>query len=228
MRAIQLTKGRVALVDDDDYAAVMRHSWYAHNTGDKWYAATRIRGTFRYLHRFLMDAAPGQEIDHVNSDGLDCRRENLRPATRQQQSANSRLQWRSRFKGVKRIVHRDGSTVWRAVVSVHRVRRWRVAASEIDAARLYNEMAAEAFGPFAKPNDFSAQTEPPGVVMAEPVLCQAPGCSSEGIRRRGRFYCAPHWALPGYARYRIRRRAEITAEQQATVVRELLDVVGRR
>ena len=147
---IPLTKGRFALVDLADFALVSARHWYAHCTGSKWYAAARFQGRFTYLHHFLLGRPVSPlEIDHVNGDGLDCRRANMRVATRQQQSANMRLQRRraSTFKGVRR----HGAT-WLAIVSVNREPRRVRCESEIEAAKAYDRMAREAFGEFARLN----------------------------------------------------------------------------
>lgn len=86
-KALKLTKGQRTIVDVADLEKLSTHRWHA--TGPvqstkKYYACTKIRPVPKanqktlLLHRFLLDAEPGQEIDHVNGDTLDNRRINLR------------------------------------------------------------------------------------------------------------------------------------------------------
>ncbi|MBI5643318.1 MAG: HNH endonuclease [Deltaproteobacteria bacterium] len=103
MRVIPLTKGHVAIVDEEDYGRVSMMRWYAHSEG---YAVNdgRKRGGsgMVLMHRFILNAPVGIDVDHVDGDGFDNRRVNLRMATRSQNNMNSRKRDRctSRFKGV--------------------------------------------------------------------------------------------------------------------------------
>lgn len=88
MRQIELTQGKFALVSDEDYDRVAAFKWGAHlsSRGTKWYARRRARkeekarwGDHIRLHHFVLgiapkELAPGHVVDHVNHDGLDCRR----------------------------------------------------------------------------------------------------------------------------------------------------------
>lgn len=59
----------------EDYKEVSRHKWTTNNTG---YAVSRINGKLVLLHRFILKPKKGQQVDHVNLDKTDNRRENLR------------------------------------------------------------------------------------------------------------------------------------------------------
>jgi len=105
---VPLTKGRFAIIDGADAERVGAVSWCAigPNPQGKYYAGRNIgprssRSMLR-LHRFLMEAGSYVDVDHINGDGLDCRRSNMRLATRAQNRANmgrTRLNT-SGFKGV--------------------------------------------------------------------------------------------------------------------------------
>lgn len=96
MKEIPLTRGAVALVDDEDFERVNQHSWSLMNNG----AAQARIGKIRVLmHRFIMEAEPGQYIDHINRNRIDNRRCNLRFATLSQNGANKRG-WAGNYKGV--------------------------------------------------------------------------------------------------------------------------------
>lgn len=95
MRQVCLTKGFVALVDDDDYDYVARYKWRVQRRKNHCYA---IRHSYeggkqrtRYMHREIMGVRdPKIEVDHVNHDGLDNQKSNLRACTRAQNRQNAR------------------------------------------------------------------------------------------------------------------------------------------
>ena len=102
MKEIPLTQGKVALVDDEDYAALNAFKWSAYRGGRTWYAVRAIRRpgggqTTESLHRVVLarklnrDLTKKEYCDHVDGDGLDDRRENLRSVTWDQ---NMRNCWR--------------------------------------------------------------------------------------------------------------------------------------
>lgn len=165
-RTVQLSRGLVAIVDDEDYERVTAlGGWFAGvGLGGRMSARRnqRIRSgrgsgarTVIYLHRFILNAKPGQQIDHKNGDTLDNRRSNLRFCTSSQNCQNRRARSdnASGFKGVHLERRADG----RAALYVVQVRgngmhfRRRVK-SAIDGARLYDEVALRFFGRFARLN----------------------------------------------------------------------------
>src|ERR1035437_7781435 len=100
---ILLPQGKVALVDDEDYERAMTAGpWHGHKGPNALYVHhSAPNRTSVYLHRFLLNAPKGIDVDHVNRDGLDNRRANLRLCTRPQNLANMRPGGgTSRFKGV--------------------------------------------------------------------------------------------------------------------------------
>lgn len=153
MTQIQLSRGQFAIVDDDDVEWLSYFSWHvmpAVRPNGGFYAATSVGNRTVYLHRLIMRAETGQTVDHINSDKLDCRRTNLRIATRTEQARNSIAKGgRSAFKGVS--LHESGR--WRAEIELPgRKRIVKYAGTEVDAARLYDDLAREHFGIFAKLN----------------------------------------------------------------------------
>lgn len=88
MAKIALTQGKFALIDDEDLPYVLQFTWYAARCPDgrtgyfeKWYARRSSKTGPKYLHRELMRTPKGVVVDHINGDGLDCRRENMRNTT---------------------------------------------------------------------------------------------------------------------------------------------------
>jgi hypothetical protein len=89
MKTIPLTKGKVAIVDDEDFEALSAHKWYAIKGGTRFYAVRSSgKPTKIKMHRAIMQPRDGMDIDHISGDGLDNRRENLRVATRSQNMMN--------------------------------------------------------------------------------------------------------------------------------------------
>ena len=143
--------GAVALVDDGDWPLVAGIAWRGlidRRSREIVYAIARIDGQTVYLHRLLMGALPGEEVDHEDGDGLNNRRGNLRLATHAQNLANQAPQSgrSSRFKGVSWYT-RSGR--WRATAARRHVGFFD---DEEDAARAYDAAARAAFGAFARVN----------------------------------------------------------------------------
>ena len=94
MKQIQLTRGYFALIDDADFDHINQWKWHAlvikRPNVTKVYAV-RNEGTKKvYMHRALMDAPSGIDVDHKDDNGLNNQRENLRIATRSQNNWNSK------------------------------------------------------------------------------------------------------------------------------------------
>lgn len=105
MKAIPLTQGKRALVDDQWYDRLSSMRWQAardHNR-NRFYAVHARRGKPNLnMARVIMDAPDGMMIDHVNHDTLDNRMSNLRVCTNRQNQGNQKpkVGFSSRFKGV--------------------------------------------------------------------------------------------------------------------------------
>lgn len=155
MKEIPLTQGKVALVDDEDYESLNAFKWHAANCNGAYYAARSVwigLGKQRYvlMHRELLNVS--REVDHINNDGLDNRRANLRPASRSQQNQNSRkrMECSSVFKGVYWNIP---SKKWQAYIRVNHIRiHLGLFHCEKAAALAYDSAAVEAFGDYAKTN----------------------------------------------------------------------------
>ena len=87
MCKIKLFGGKFALVSFDDYVALSGFRWHLGRKGQ--YAARKVNGSSVYMHRIIMRAKKGEQVDHINGYTLDNRRENLRICTPLENSANS-------------------------------------------------------------------------------------------------------------------------------------------
>lgn len=146
---------RHAIVDPKD-AELAKHAWHAVENRGKFYARRvdwndgnpkRV-----YLHREIMGVGfgSGVEVDHINGNSLDCRRANLRVATRTQQGQNARRPDHN-TSGYKGVASSRGR--WRAFIKLdQRQRHLGCFRTRAEAARAYDAAALELFGEFARLN----------------------------------------------------------------------------
>ena len=154
---INLKGPHYTLVDYRDYKELSKYNWRIKKCKHTSYVVRTCReeGTTRqiYLHRAIMNFPKDLFIDHINRNGLDNRRANLRPATHKQNNWNTRRgfnQGSSKYKGVG-WDKRAGK--WRAILrSDGRYRNLGYFKNEIDAARAYDIAAKIHRGKFAALN----------------------------------------------------------------------------
>jgi len=162
MKTINLTQGKVAFVDDSDYDYLNQFSWHAQLIGKSWYATrstyiNRKNGSV-YMHREVMSHPKGALIDHIDGDGLNCQRNNLRLSTRQQNAFNTKdVDGQIGYKGVypHRRIGRTGKETFPIVAKIKINGRsiWiGTFKTAEDAAMAYDKKAIELFGEFASLN----------------------------------------------------------------------------
>ena len=147
---------KVALVDDDDYAWLIDspYNWKASKHGYIWYARRTVpnQASAVLMHRLILGAKKGEITDHINGDGLDNQRHNLRFATTRQNDQNQRRvrPSSSQYQGVS-IEKATG--IWVAMIGVDKkVIRLGRYASEEEAAKAYDIAALKHYGSNAKVN----------------------------------------------------------------------------
>lgn len=138
MKRIKLTQNKYAVVDDADYKWLSTQKWHAWNDhGKGWYARGKLGS---YMHRVIMCAKPGEQIDHINHNGLDNRRCNLRICTHRQNQYNRKAEQgcNSKFKGVYLIAGK----YWYAEIKIEGKRIYLGSfSSEKEAAKAYDKAA---------------------------------------------------------------------------------------
>jgi len=122
MKKIELTKGYSAIVDDEDYEKLIdMGSWYAVVTNTNAYACVKkqenyIRVTY-CMHRIVMSAQEGLEVDHINHNGCDNRKENLRLCSRRDNSKNIIL-GSNNTSGVRGVSYSKAAKKWQSTIKV--------------------------------------------------------------------------------------------------------------
>ncbi|MFA6043577.1 MAG: HNH endonuclease, partial [Phycisphaerales bacterium] len=141
-REIPLTKGFVAIVDDEDFERINALKWCA--TSDPYAVRSHpVNGVWirLWMHRVVLDAPPGRLVDHISGDKLDNRRANLRLCTPAENARNTPGGWgRFGFKGVRR--EKCGLYAAHIQVAGRRYYTYHLTTAE-EAARAYDEMRSE-------------------------------------------------------------------------------------
>lgn len=157
VRQVPLSRGMFAIVDAADFPKLFGHKWYAVRRHRNFYAETKINGKPVLMHIFLIGKRRGFVTDHINGDGLDNRRCNLRFATHLQNMANRKraIHSKSGFKGVHQDQYGGFVAAARKNGEYHYAGYFH---SAKEAALAYDAKAKEIHGEFARlnfPKEFS-------------------------------------------------------------------------
>ena len=161
MQEIKLTQGKIALVDDEDYDWINQWRWCATLQNKKyWYAMRNDYSTGKrisvMMHRVIMKTERGFLVDHIDHDGFNNQKLNLRNCTYTQNNSNRISHGTSKYLGVSFVkVRRNGRTYTyiRAHICTngHKIDLGEFK-DEITAAQSYNEAAVRLHGEFANLN----------------------------------------------------------------------------
>ena len=164
MKKIELTRGLVTQMDDNDFEWLLAWEWRAHKQkdGNAYAMSGRI-----LMHRLLVNAELGQYVDHIDGDGLNNQRDNLRLCSHLQNCRNRKkcvrepvLPGYSHYAGVssRSRWHKEPKWVWMAGIYINgKYKLLGTFENELDAAKAYDNAALEFFGEFANLNFGGAQ-----------------------------------------------------------------------
>lgn len=147
---IHKNKNYKIYIDPEDAHLLIEKAWHIKSGKGKFYLVHNYLENGRYksiwLHREILGAISTQEVDHVNGNGLDNRKENLRVCNRKENTYNRKPNKGSKYKGVtlkpngkwEAQIQKDGKKI-----SIGRFTLLK------DALLAYNQYATKLFGQFA-------------------------------------------------------------------------------
>lgn len=189
MIEITLTQNKKTVIDEVDADLAEQVKWFAHRRRDgpnqRWYALgnTRIKGKRRsiLLHRLIMERIlgrflkTGEHVDHINHDGLDNRRQNLRIANTQENNYNSRKGTNGKTSIYKGVFWHKQHKKWYAHIrkdkKSHFLGLYR---NELDAAKAYDKAAKDMYGKFACLNLPEDESEAANASISERTMVLTP------------------------------------------------------
>lgn len=136
-------KHKSILIDADDLLRVRKHIWSIKNGGHTYYPFIQQKGKLITLGRFILDAKEDQMVDHIDGNGMNNRRENLRFVSPQQNMWNRRSS-RSSTSKFKGVCWNKQDKCWRATIRANgKYEHLGSFENEIDAARVYENRARQ-------------------------------------------------------------------------------------
>jgi hypothetical protein len=153
-RRIPLTQGKYAIVDPEDFERLNKHKWHASKWGNTFYAircaGPRNKTKFIRMHREIIRPPRHLVVDHINHNGQDNRKANLRPATRAQNNYNRRQFRKDKSSKYTGLSWRKDRKKW-AVIVCYKRKNIIVGyfEDEIRAAKAYDKAAKKYYSQFA-------------------------------------------------------------------------------
>jgi hypothetical protein len=149
MKEIPLTRGKFTTVDDEDYDDLMQYKWHCTKAGyaarGKWINGKQV---LIYMHRYLLNAAPGTVVDHLDGNKRNNQRSNILLCTQSENMANSIKYNKTGFKGVCRSLDK-----YAAYIDKHKKRMYLGTFNTAEeAAKAYDKKAIEIHGVHALTN----------------------------------------------------------------------------
>ena len=158
MKTIELTKGKVALVDDSWYDELSQYKWHASYEPHtkSFYALRNSPSLFGkrkriLMHRVIMNTLNGMQVDHIDHDTLNNQTANLRNCTHSENMHNSRKPGNN-TSGYKGVSWNRKRKEWCAQIRLGKVIFLGYFTDPIEAATAYDQAAKELHGEFARLN----------------------------------------------------------------------------
>lgn len=163
MKKILLTQSKTAIVDDEDFEYLSNNfKWIACKKRDAWYVKAHLHSKYYgeannksrhvYMHRILLNAKNNEQVDHINGDGLDNRRENLRICDNAQNHWNVGKQ-KNNKSGFKGVSFCKLTNSWKVRIHIRNKEKWLGRYKDInEAVKIYNEAVMKYYGEFGRVN----------------------------------------------------------------------------
>lgn len=135
MQTIKLTQNKVAIVDDEDFTYLNQWKWYARKDRHCFYAQRKFKSGEKWknvmMHRFIIKPPNDMFIDHINRNGLDNRKKNLRIVTHSQNHFNEKIRT-DNTSGHKGVYWHTQSKRWTAVLGNTHLGRFKTIRKAIE------------------------------------------------------------------------------------------------
>jgi hypothetical protein len=156
MIEIQLSNGYKTIIDNEDYEKVKKYTWYAKydSKGFAKYVSHNYRENGKLyslkLHRFILNVCDSKvEVDHIDHNGFNNQKSNLRICSHIQNSRN-RIMYKNKIVPYKGVSIRKENKKYRSRIRVNKkLINLGEYSNSVDAAKAYNEAAIKYFGEFA-------------------------------------------------------------------------------
>jgi hypothetical protein len=150
MREIPLTRGHIAIVDDEDFFPLLKWKW--HSDGRYARRADYPNRNLIWMHRHILLAPSVLDVDHINGNGFDNRRANIRACLPSENTKNRKIS-KNNKSGYKGVIWSKKGTAWSASIGVNNKRlHLGYYQTKEEAAMAYNNAAKILHGEFAKLN----------------------------------------------------------------------------
>ncbi len=152
MKTIKLNHGKVALVDDEDYEYLNQWKWFAHKHPRVFYAErtdhSGVKDKTILMHRLIMKTPKGLQVDHIDHDGLNNQKHNMRNCTLKQNTQNKRAYGKIKYSGVTS----NNGYIRSSITIDGKYQHLGMFKTEEEAARAHDVMAKKYYGEFANLN----------------------------------------------------------------------------
>ena len=156
MIKIELTQGKFALIDDEDFELISRYKWYFSKLSLNYgRVVTRCKKKVKNIkmHRLIMNAPDFFEVDHINGNTLDNRKINLRLVTHSQNQKNMKTH-KDNKSGYKGVSWHKKAKKWQVHIKLNNKKGYLgLFLTKEEGALAYNKAALKHFGEFARLNE---------------------------------------------------------------------------